>query len=171
MVEAGLERKATIFRLAVTGHRDQDDCVSVWSGSNCPGQLIAVHVRQADIDEGNLGLGQGDRRQRLLPVGRDGHFMPLSAKQRGQQAAGVGAVFDQQDAARVTDAPAARSAEPANDRRRSGNRTTNSLLLARGPSLCAVIEPPCISTRLRTTARPIPKPPCDRTTGRLASKS
>ena len=43
----------------------------------------------------------------------------------------------------------------------TGSRSTNSLPRPM-PSLCAATEPPCISTRRRTSERPMPSPPTER---------
>ena len=43
----------------------------------------------------------------------------------------------------------------------TGSRTVNSAPRP-GPSLCTVTVPPCISVSRRTSARPIPSPPCAR---------
>ena len=60
---------------------------------------------------------------------------------------------------------ARRRASAGRPRRRgpstAGSRTTNSLPLP-GPSLCAATVPPCISTRLLTSVRPMPSPPSER---------
>ena len=47
----------------------------------------------------------------------------------------------------------------------AGTRTTISLP-RRGPSLCASTRPPCMATRLFTSVRPMPSPPCDRSSER-----
>ena len=57
--------------------------------------------------------------------------------------------------------PAATRTAAASRRAASGSRTMNSLPFP-GPSLRADTEPPWRSTRLRTIVRPMPSPPCDR---------
>src|ERR1041385_4781039 len=49
----------------------------------------------------------------------------------------------------------------------SGRRTTNSLPRPR-PGLDASTHPECSSTSRRTTVRPMPRPPCERSSASLA---
>ena len=96
---------------------------------------------------------------------------PVQPQQHGQAVGGVRVVVDDQDAAARGGAAAsappapvgglARRARPG----RGGRRTTNSLPRP-GPSLRASTVPPCISTRLFTSVRPMPSPPCERSPAR-----
>ena len=97
---------------------------------------------------------------RPLCATRDGRAEHL--EQRRRALGGVAVVVDDQDAARRERRESARlrlrrSRVPAT----SGSRTMNSLPRA-GPALRASTRPPCIATRLRTSVRPMPRPPCAR---------
>src|SRR5690606_3237140 len=56
LVEAGLERALAIAGLAVAGHRDQAQIVHARERAQAVGQLVAVHERQADVEQRGVRL-------------------------------------------------------------------------------------------------------------------
>ena len=97
---------------------------------------------------------------------------PISVEQQGEAVGRVAVVVDDEDAPAAAAGPGRPLGRSVGGpvRRPSigaGRRTTNSLPRP-GPSLRAATVPPCISTRLRTRLRPIPRPPCERSSRRSA---
>ena len=120
---------------------------------------------QADVQQDHLGPELPGHRQRLGSVVGDPHLLAVEPRQQPRQApGGVHVVVHDQDAAtgRLAVRPPATApgrcvpTRPARRGRAAGPRTRCPVP---GPSLCAAIEPPCISTSVRTRLRPIPRPP------------
>ena len=62
LVEPGVERAATILRLTEPGQRDQAAAAVAERLAQPPGHLVAVEVRQPDVDQCHLGRAVGPRR-------------------------------------------------------------------------------------------------------------
>jgi len=106
-------------------------------------------------------VGEDDR-EPGRSVGRRLQLVSYRSEVIAERLADVGVVLHQHDPKQraswlgglgASMVPAVRAA--------SGSRTANSLPRLR-PSLCAVTDPPCSSTRLLTSVRPMPRPPCAR---------
>jgi hypothetical protein len=54
-VEAGLPGPAAVLLAAVAGHRDQDDAGELGTAADLPGRHVAVHARQADVQQDDVG--------------------------------------------------------------------------------------------------------------------
>ena len=132
-------------------------------------QLVAVHHRQADVEDRDVRAQLRRHLQRRRGVERDARVVAFLHEHFGEHLRRVFVVVDDEDAPACRFRPASRLPAPrvphdevsAARSATAGRRTTNSLPFP-GPSLRADTEPPCSSTRLRTIVRPRPSPPCDR---------
>ena len=79
--------------LTITGQSNQENVVAA-TGANLLGHLIAVQIRQADVDQGDLRRGC----QGLLDAARPGfrhiHLVAPEGQERAQRFAAIGIVFD-----------------------------------------------------------------------------
>ncbi len=161
-------RPGDVLLLAPAGEGDECDHLGFARAfADAAGRFVAVHLRQSDIEQHRRPDGTAGRLHRLQAVVGDVQFRaPCGSSSKAR----LWAESRLSSTTRIRDfelaelflppgrRPAAR-AERANVG--TGRWTMNSLPLP-GPLLWASIVPPCISTRPLTSARPMPSPPCDR---------
>ena len=75
-------------------------CVRV-ARPEMPADLVAIHLRQADVQQDEIGRVALDGLKRLPSVGDGAHVVPLLAQQVRQEPQGVDRVVDDQHAGRV----------------------------------------------------------------------
>ena len=170
VVEAGLLRAQLVARLAVAGDRHQPDPRQPRLVPDAAGQLVAVHQRQPDVEQRDVGGERLQLCQRLRPVVGDldrvaeiDRAPPRATPPRPRcrrrparagpraPAACPGSTDDRRG--RIAPSPVT-SSSPA-------SVTTNSLPLP-GPLLCASTVPSCSVTSDLTMLSPRPRPPSDR---------
>src|SRR5574337_1041715 len=74
-VETGLHGSLTILVLAVPGQRNQVDALESRIAPQAAGYRIAVHPRQADIENDDRRAKRGCHLERSVPVGSGAHLM------------------------------------------------------------------------------------------------
>src|SRR5206468_1297786 len=132
----GLLRARAILRFAVAGEGDQDLPAEVLAAQTL-GDHVAVHVRQADVEQDDAWLELPGQAQGGGPVVRELHLVAPAPDQLAERLRGVEAVLDDQDAVAVvggarriahgreyiSPAPLSRDGErpPARARRRRGS--------------------------------------------------
>ena len=156
--------RAPLLRAGVGGHRDRrHGAPGATAAANRRQQPVAVGHRHGDVGQHDVGPpmledldGLGGRRgDARLGAGR--------AEDVAEQLAPVGLVVDGEDADAAAAAcrrpPAAASAGPASAlvRRANAGSVTVNVAPRPGPSLCAVIRPPCPTTMIRASAQPEPE--------------
>src|SRR5207253_7951004 len=160
VVEARLAGLELVVFLAPAGDRDQQH-VAAAALAHVARDVIPRELRQADVQERHGGLELVRGRDRLGAVVGDAHLVPHHPEQGGEAVGGILVVVDDEDA-RVRFGGGRRHAlRLYSVPRRAGSFTTNSLPFP-GPSLNALTVPPCSSTSLRTSVRPMPRPPAVR---------
>ena len=131
------------------------------------GDLVAVHPGQADVEEDDLGPEFLGRRQGrgavvgeadLVPVEPSGAGPGCRPRRRCRPRPGCARRRPRRGVAPIRRGGSRPRLGPAGQRR----QPDDELAALPGPSLRASTVPPCISTRLLTRVRPMPSPPCER---------
>lgn len=99
-IEAGLAALHPVLGRAIAGDRDDAQALQRRLGAQQPRELVAVDVRQADVEERHIGLEGERERYRLPRVGRALRGVAERLQQRHERRGGVGVVFHDQDPAR-----------------------------------------------------------------------
>ena len=170
-VEPGFLRSAAVFVLSPSRERDEHHGPAPRLLPNSPAHVVAVQGRQPDIEEDHIRtVSAPPPRARLSSVvgrmGLHGRSAPAAwpANRRSLRCRPRPECAASQLLAWVSLARPA--GPPSSDiQSRSGRRTTNSLPCP-SPALCASTDPPCISTSRFTSVKPMPSPPCDRSSAR-----
>jgi hypothetical protein len=100
MVKARCRRALAILRLSPAGHRDELDVLKLRARSKCAGQFAAIHLRHAQIQEGDGGrfaFGLDECRRAIVSRAHD---LSLQAQQHGEAVGGVFIVINDEHAAR-----------------------------------------------------------------------
>ena len=158
-----------IVVLAPAGQGDERDVLAAGAGAYQPAGLVAVEDGHAEVEEDQLRAVGVDQVERLLPVVGDLHLVAHRREQRGQAVGAVGQVVDDEHALALGVAASGDGGSGGAAGLTSswtGSRTVNSLPWP-SPALRAQISPPCISTRLFVSDRPMPSPPWARSSAVL----
>ena len=146
--------------------------VDLPSGSaDAAGDVVTAQPRQADVEEHHLRLESRRDVDGFDAVVRSLHFVPFELERAGEAVDGILIVVDGEDPM-CADFCLVRLGSRRGRRRPSagtsltnGKRITNSLPWS-APSLWASMVPPWSSTSRRTSVRPMPSPPCERSSER-----
>ena len=167
MIEAGAARAGAVVLRAPARQGHQHRLPRFRLPAQFARDLVAVLARHADVQEHDLGPEVVRGAQGLVAVVGHARRVALHFQQRRQALGRVHVVVHHQHPERRAPAgPPARTPERAPAPRLlaaspSGRRTVN-VLPRPTPGLSAVTLPPCSSTSRRTSARPMPRPPCAR---------
>ena len=134
-----------------------------------PGDLVAVHAGQADVQEHDLGpVGAGRPRWPAGPSWATWTSWPRSFRSRASPAAvsTLSSTTRTREPRRATRGGVARGARRPGGRRLQGGQPDGELAPLPGPSLAAATLPPCISASFWTSVRPMPEPPSERASER-----
>src|SRR5580765_8058631 len=100
LIESRGEGAAAVFRQSIAGDGDHErPRAAIQGGARAPRQLVAVHARQADVDERDLRRSREERFEPGDAVARDAYPVPRELEQPAQRFGGVGVVFHDQDVA------------------------------------------------------------------------
>ena len=171
VVEAGLPRAAPVLLLPPAGQRDEHDAARPTAARGCGGRPRSRSASACRCRAGPRRAGTPPPPR--PPPGRRARCatsLPMSSQQHRQAVGRVPVVVHDQDAA-----PGRRGAGRRRRARRpaaagggaggpAGGRRTRCP--GRGPRCAPRRVPPCISTSRLTSVRPMPRPPCDRSSDR-----
>ena len=166
-VEPGLLRTLPIRILSVSRHRHQGHALQFWLLAASAGHLVAIHDREADVEQDHVGMMLTCQVEGLLAVECRVDLLPQGPEQHLQALGVASLIIDDQDPPprQLRDAwligRGSKWWELASESAATGRRTTNSLPWP-SPALWAVTRPPCSSISDRTRVNPIPSPPRDR---------
>jgi hypothetical protein len=105
MVKTGRLGLTAVLLVPITRHGDQHGLIHVKLRPQAAGDLIAIHARQADVEQDQLGPEDASRLQRGRAVERDPRLMPLEAEQHSHALGGIRIVVDHQDPQACRGAP------------------------------------------------------------------
>src|SRR6516162_8524649 len=97
MIEARIQGSPLIFVLPPASQGDKNEVFAPWLLTHSTRDLVAIHVRQADIKDHYLGLVLRRRGQRLQAVRGRANFMPHEREHHGQALNGIPVVVHNQD--------------------------------------------------------------------------
>ena len=165
LVEAGVEGTPAIRAAAVAGQRDQDDPPRARIGAQRAGELVAVHRRQADVEDRRRRRETVEEAQRRVAVGRG--LAPRGPRGAGRSASDCAASsLSSTTSMRVGRGPSAPLPRPAAPAPAAAASAIGKVTVKRAPrpvpALSTAIVPPWSSTRFLAIARPRPRPPLAR---------
>ena len=105
MVEACTARLVPVVGLPVTRQRHEPGGAATIARAQPPRHLVTVHLRQAYVDERDVGLqalGRFERRTRAI---RRRDLVPFELEQQRERVGRVGAVVDDENAASAASGP------------------------------------------------------------------
>ena len=94
LIEPRRARLGQVLRLGVPAERDEERGTKGAVGPKRARDLVAVHPRQADVAEHDVGLEEARRGQRLGPVVRHRDLMGVDLERRAQPVGDVAIVVD-----------------------------------------------------------------------------
>lgn len=98
VVEACRLRAPPILVPAVAGHGNQQDLLQPRELAQPPRDLVAVHARQPDIQENDLGAEFHGQGQSLRTILSDTYVVPGAGQEQSRRLGGIRIVVDNKDA-------------------------------------------------------------------------
>ena len=156
-VEAGRHRALDVLRLRIARERDREHVAAGSDLAHRADDLVAAQVRQAHVAQDDVGRALGERRDARTSVERDarrGDLRAGGARRGSRRRRGCPRRAGWRGSGPA--GPAAPGRRPPGRRRAAARRRTPPPVPV--PSLTARTVPPCMATRLFTSARPMPSP-------------